>query len=156
MATAPLNPEPEIVTVTPTLKAYGEFFAVNFIMLIYDWFVALLILIAILWHRFRIKYKINADTIVFERGIIMKTTKTLNIMRIKEIILKQGPVQEFLNIGSLRIVHSDPTLPTMTIKGIPYPADLKALIARNIRRMREARVAAKEAEQAMAQATRSP
>ncbi len=139
MTTTPLNPEPEIVIVTPTLKAYGEFFAVAVIMLIYDVGVSLIVVLAILWHRYRLRYRVTADSIIFERGLIMRSSETLPILKIKEIIVKQGPVQQQLNIGSLRILHADPSLPAMNIKGIPYPEDLKAVIARNVRRLREAR-----------------
>ncbi len=142
MAT-PLDPNPEIVTVTPTLKAYGEFLAIVVVMLMYDWFVALLVFLGILYHRYRFKYRINADSIVFERGLIMKSTETLQLLRIKDIIVKQGTLQKPLNVGSLRILHGDPTLPPMNIKGIPYPVDLKSVIARNTRRLREARAAEK-------------
>jgi membrane protein YdbS with pleckstrin-like domain len=139
-----LDPQPEIVTVTPTFKAYGEFYAVAFVLLIYDGPVLFcLILATIAWHRYRFRYHIKADSIVFERGLVMRTSDALPVMKIKEIIVKQGPIQKHLNIGSLRILHSDPTLPNMSIKGIPYPNDLKAVIGRNVRRLREVRAVRK-------------
>ena len=137
-----MAPEAEIIVIRPTVKAFGEWLAAMAIFLFYDWMI-MVVLLLIVWYKVGTrKFEVAPDRIVFSYGLIMKITKTVRIDQIKEVYVKQGPIQKPFNVGDVRIISRDELVPKLDIKGIPDPAALKSLLARYAKRLKEADKAA--------------
>jgi membrane protein YdbS with pleckstrin-like domain len=132
-----MAPRDEIVIIRPSFKAYSEWLAASLILVFYDRIIMIICLLAIWYLVGTRRYKIAPDRINIEYGLIMKVSKTIRIDQIKNIYVKQGPLQKPFNVGDVRIITSDPLMPRFDIKGIPDPAALKSLLAKYSRRLKE-------------------
>ncbi len=133
-----MSVQQDIIIIRPTVKAYGEWLAAMVIFLFYDWII-MIVLLLILWYKVGSrKYEIAPDRIVAEHGLVMKVSKTVRIDQIKDIYVKQGPLQKPFNVGDVRIITRDELVPKLDIKGIPDPAALKTLLARYSKRLKDA------------------
>jgi membrane protein YdbS with pleckstrin-like domain len=91
------------------------------------WPVALALLI-LLWayqfcvyvgRRFGHRYRLTPQTFFHERGLLVKSTSPIEIIRIDDITLKQTVLERLVGVGTIRILSNDTTDPLLVMKGIP-------------------------------------
>ena len=94
----------------------------------YRGWLGLLWVLGVLWawlgvlyllRRFRHHYRLTPETFFHTRGIVIKSTSPIEIIRIDDIALKQTILERILNVGTIRIVSNDSTDPILVLKGIP-------------------------------------
>jgi len=72
-----------------------------------------------LLRRFRHHYRLTPETFFHTRGIVIKSTSPIEIIRIDDIALKQTILERIFNVGTIRILSNDTTDPILVLKGIP-------------------------------------
>ncbi len=95
------------------------------------WPVALGLLI-LLWayqfcvyagRRFGHRYRLTPQTFFHERGLLVKSTSPIEIIRIDDITLKQTVLERLVGVGTIRILSNDTTDPLLVMKGISNVRD---------------------------------
>jgi membrane protein YdbS with pleckstrin-like domain len=85
-------------------------------------------LLAVLWgyqlamyvgRRLGHRYRLTPQTFFHERGLLVKSTSPIEIIRIDDITMKQTPLERLVGVGTIRILSSDTTDPLLVLKGIP-------------------------------------
>jgi membrane protein YdbS with pleckstrin-like domain len=111
--------------------------------------LAVLVFLVLLWgyqvsvyfvRRFGHRYRLTPQTFFHERGILIKSTSPLEIIRIDDIAMKQTLLERLLGVGTIRILSNDTTDPLLVMKGIPDVQNAFATIdqARRAERRRRA------------------
>lgn len=70
-------------------------------------------------RRLRHRYRLTPETFFHQRGILIKSTSPIEIVRIDDIALNQTILERILNVGTIRILSNDTTDPILVLKGIP-------------------------------------
>lgn len=90
--------------------------------------LTVLVLLVLLWgyqlgayfiRRFGHGYRLTPQTFFHERGILVKSTSPIEIIRIDDIALKQTLLERLMGVGTIRILSNDTTDPLLVMKGIP-------------------------------------
>lgn len=111
--------------------------------------LTVLVLLLLLWgyqfgvyfiRRFGHRYRLTPQTFFHERGILVKSTSPIEIIRIDDIAMKQSILERILGVGTIRILSNDNTDPLLVMKGIPDVQSAFATIdqARRAERSRRA------------------
>jgi len=90
------------------------------------WPVALAILVLLWAYQFGVyigrrlghRYRLTPQTFFHERGILVKSTSPIEIIRIDDITLKQTLLERLVGVGTIRILSNDTTDPLLVMKGI--------------------------------------
>lgn len=135
----------EIILIQPSFKAYAEFIAAGLIFLVYDGLIGVVILLAVWWHKASRKYEILPDRVVYTQGFIMKTTREFRISRIRDLTVKQGPLQKPLNVGNVILLSTQHDEKPLRITGVPHPVQLGKLLRKYYKDLKAAAAAAKAA-----------
>ena len=86
-----------------------------------EWLIAGCLLV-VLWgyqlatyagRRFGHRYRLTPQTFFHERGLLVKSTSPIEIIRIDDITLKQTLLERLVGAGTIRILSSDTTDPLL-------------------------------------------
>lgn len=91
-------------------------------------------------RRFAHRYRLTPETFFHQRGILIKSTSPIEIIRIDDIALTQSILERLFDVGTIRILSNDTTDPILVLKGIPKVQEAFATIdqARRAERRRRA------------------
>ncbi len=146
-----MSAEREVILIQPSFKAYAEFIAVAVVLLFYEG-IGVLVFAAIWYHQASRRYEIFPDKIVFTKGLVMKTTRTIRIGRIKDIAVRQNSLQRPLDVGDVVLLMAREE-PPLKLSGIPHPVEFSKLLRKYRKDLHDAVLAARAArEHAAAQA----
>jgi uncharacterized membrane protein YdbT with pleckstrin-like domain len=70
-------------------------------------------------RRFTHRYRLTPQTFFHERGLLVKSTSPIEIIRIDDIAMKQTVLERLMGVGTIRILSNDATDPLLILKGIP-------------------------------------
>lgn len=98
-----------------------------------------------LWHdRKRIlgmpitftRYSLSEDRIFLETGLLSTRLEEILLYRVRDISLSIGLGQRIFGVGTVALVSSDKTLPTLELKNIRRPREVKELIHHQVEEMK--------------------
>jgi membrane protein YdbS with pleckstrin-like domain len=69
-------------------------------------------------------YKITNYRIDYEHGFLFKTMDTLELWHVDDVSLRQSPIDRVFRVGTISIVSSDATNPTLRLRSIDEPRKL--------------------------------
>ena len=81
------------------------------------------------------KYYITAEQIIYEQGILSKTTQYLEMYRIRDYIVTQDLSMRLLDVMQLTLLTYDKGEPVLVMKGIPK-SDLAQVIRNHVQQCR--------------------
>ena len=84
--------------------------------------------ISISLRRLSNLYTITTDLVTWRNGILSKNVTEIQNKDIRNISIKQGPLQRILKIGHVQIATAGTSGYEVIIKGIDHPYDIKGLI----------------------------
>jgi len=64
-------------------------------------------------------YLVTPEYIRITTGILFKRTETVELFRVKDYIITQPPLLQFLNLMDLQLKTTDPENPILWLRGIP-------------------------------------
>ena len=85
------------------------------------------------------KYYIHEDRFFNETGLFTTKIEEILLYRIRDISLKINLGQKIFGVGTIEIVSSDKTMPTLEIKNIKHPRDVKEIIHQEVERMKDSK-----------------
>lgn len=108
------------------------------------WFVAGAVIVVLwtylgsifLYRRWSVRYTLMAQRFVHESGLLARRTDRIEVIDIDDVTVKQGPVERVLNVGTIELVSSDRTDPSLILIGIDDVNKVASLIddARRVER----------------------
>ncbi len=119
--------QPEIILIQPSWKAYFEYIAVGAVLLFFGG-LGIFVFLYMAYQLFSRKYKILPDRIICEKGLLMRTTKEIRIVKIKNVFVSQGYIADKIDVGTVRLYLGEGVQPPFAIKNIPHPQQLEKLI----------------------------
>jgi membrane protein YdbS with pleckstrin-like domain len=98
-----------------------------------------------LQRRLSESYVLTSQTLIHQKGILVRASSPIEIIRIDDIVLEQALLERWLGVGTIIVCSNDPTDPRLELKGIENVAEAFEKIdqARRVeRRLRAVRVEA--------------
>jgi membrane protein YdbS with pleckstrin-like domain len=85
-------------------------------------------------------YWVTIDRLFIRRGILSRTTDQMELIRVDDIRMTQGLIDQVLGIGNVEVVAAtDRTDGDITLFGVAEPAKVAELIRENMRKLRQRR-----------------
>lgn len=77
-----------------------------------------------------VRYQITSRRIQVERGWLSRHVDQIDFVRVRDVDLRQGPLDRLFGIGDITVYSRDPTTPTFTLRGLATPRDVYEVIQR--------------------------
>jgi uncharacterized membrane protein YdbT with pleckstrin-like domain len=111
------------------------------------WFMAIVVSLAawgghlamLIYQRMSFEYELTSQRFIHRSGILNRLTDRIEVIDIDDVQVAQTFVERFLNVGTIRLLSSDTSSPTLQLKGIDDVNRVATLIddtRRNERRKR--------------------
>ncbi len=85
------------------------------------------------------RYSLSEDRLFLETGLLNMKQDEILLYRVRDISLSISLGQRIFGVGSIKILSSDQTLPTLELKNIKNPREVKELIHRQVEELKLAR-----------------
>lgn len=82
------------------------------------------------------RYSLSEDRLFLETGLLNLKQEELILYRVRDISLGITLGQRIFGVGSITIASSDKTTPTLLIKNIKKPREVKELIHQQVEKMK--------------------
>lgn len=77
-------------------------------------------------------YAMSDDRLFFSVGFLSVRDEELLLYRVRDISLKRSLWQRIFGVGTVTIASSDKSTPTLLLKNIKHPLDVKELLHENV------------------------
>ena len=78
--------------------------------------------------RLSIDYRLTSQRLIFRRGILQQVTDRTEMIDIDDVQVTQGLVERMLGVGTIRLLSSDTSDPTLIMRGIDNALNVSQLI----------------------------
>lgn len=85
------------------------------------------------------KYRISEDRIFCEEGFLNLHEEEILLYRVRDLELNRSIVQRMFGVGSVLVHSSDKTMPTLELKNIRSPREVKELLYKQVEASKDAR-----------------
>ena len=85
------------------------------------------------------KYALSDDRLFLEQGLLNMNQEEVQLYRVRDISLSISLWQRFFGMGTITIQSNDKTHPTLEIKNILHPREVKELIHDQVESVRQER-----------------
>lgn len=109
------------------------------------WFVLCVLIIPIpvaIWKWLAVRcttYTLSTQRFRISTGVLNRTFDDLELYRVKDITVSQPLVQRMLGLGTLRMITSDATTPSLTLGAVPDPLTVHGLLRTEVENRRRER-----------------
>ena len=86
--------------------------------------VAVLFLLVPSLLRRTLKYRITNYRIDVARGLLSRTTDTMELWHVEDLRLRQSLLGRMTNVGTITVISHDDTTPSLVLDGLPAPATI--------------------------------
>jgi len=83
------------------------------------------------------KYYIKDDRFFLETGFFTTKINEILLYRIRDVSVKITLWQKIFGVGTVTLISSDKTLPTLDVKNIKSPRNVKEILHEEIERMKD-------------------
>ncbi len=80
------------------------------------------------YQRLSIDYRLTTQRLIFRRGILRQVTDRTEMIDIDDVQVTQGIVERMLGVGTIRLLSSDTSDPTLVMHGIDDALNVSHLI----------------------------
>lgn len=121
------------------------------------WMLSLLSLVPLVVFCFRVwvlrttSYRITNERISVLKGIFSRESNDLQLVRVADVQFQQTLLGRMLNVGNIRILSTDKTIPDLVILGVKSPADFKEMLWNLVRERRRNMIALEQLNQVPSQ-----
>lgn len=70
------------------------------------------------YRRFGVHYYLTNQRFIHEAGILWRRIDRIELIDIDDVTFRQGPIERMFNVGTIHLLSSDVTDPTMNVPGI--------------------------------------
>lgn len=82
------------------------------------------------------RYALSEDRLFLSVGFLNITDEEVLLYRIRDITTNRSLWQRLFGVGTVNVVSSDKTLPTMVLKNIKHPMEVKELLHKQVEEMK--------------------
>ena len=83
-----------------------------------------------------IRWVLTSERLRVMRGILNRSTEEVELTRVRDVSFEQSLGQRALGIGTITVVGTDATTPTLTLHDVAEPEQVKELIRQAVRDQR--------------------
>ncbi|QDS97720.1 PH domain-containing protein [Adhaeretor mobilis] len=95
---------------------------------VWIWMVGLLF-----YRTMSVHYSLTSQRLLHVEGLLWRKIDRIEAIDIDDVILKQGPIERLMGVGTVQLTSSDETTPEFHLPGIRHALDVATLID-NVRR----------------------
>ncbi|MDD4736315.1 MAG: PH domain-containing protein [Kiritimatiellae bacterium] len=121
------NEETLIAEMRPTLRASAGMILIG-ILLIPFFLIGVLILLAVAYRTASRKYRLTSKRLFVELGLLARHIEEIELYRLKDLTVRQGPLQRLFGVGTVIVRSTDHSNPCVALKGIVDPVESKERI----------------------------
>ncbi len=109
------------------------------------WFISCVLVLPIpfaVWKWLTVRcttYSLTTQRFRIASGVLNRSFDDLELYRVKDITVEQPIVERILGLGTIRMVTSDATTPTLVLSAIPDAVNVQDAIRREVERCRRER-----------------
>lgn len=81
-----------------------------------------------LYRRLGVKYELTTQRFIHQTGILTRRTDRIEVIDIDDVSYTQGPVERMFGVGSIQLISSDRSHPTLSMIGIADVTDVASLL----------------------------
>lgn len=85
------------------------------------------------------RYRLSEDRIFCEKGLLNLHEEEVLLYRVRDLELRMSLGQRIFGVGSVIVHSSDKTMPTLELKNIKIPREVKELVFRQVEACKEQR-----------------
>ena len=85
------------------------------------------------------RYRLSEDRIFCEKGLLNLHEEEVLLYRVRDLELRMSLGQRIFGVGSVVVHSSDKTMPTLELKNIKIPREVKELVFRQVEDCKEQR-----------------
>ena len=85
------------------------------------------------------RYRLSEDRIFCEKGLLNLHEEEVLLYRVRDLELRMSLGQRIFGVGSVIVHSSDKTMPTLELKNIKIPLEVKELVFRQVEDCKEQR-----------------
>lgn len=85
------------------------------------------------------KYKLSVDRLFFETGALNTEEEEVQLYRVRDISLRRSLWQKLCGVGTVTVNSSDKSAPTVLLKNVKHPKDVKELLNEQVEKVKIAR-----------------
>lgn len=85
------------------------------------------------------RYRLSEDRIFCEKGLLNLREEEVLLYRVRDLELRMSLGQRIFGVGSVIVHSSDKTMPTLELKNIKIPREVKELVFRQVEDCKEQR-----------------
>ena len=85
------------------------------------------------------RYRLSEDRIFCEKGLLNLHEEEVLLYRVRDLELRMSLGQRIFGVGSVIVHSSDKTMPTLELKNIKLPREVKELVFRQVEDCKEQR-----------------
>ena len=85
------------------------------------------------------KYKLSVDRLFFETGALNTEEEEVQLYRIRDISVRRSLWQKICGMGTVTVNSSDKSTPTIMLKNVKRPKDVKELLNEQVEKVKVAR-----------------
>lgn len=81
-----------------------------------------------LYRRFSVRYELTSQRFIHKHGLLVRTTDRIELIDVDDVAYTQGLVERMLNVGSIKILSTDLSHPSLRMIGIENVSKVAGLI----------------------------
>jgi membrane protein YdbS with pleckstrin-like domain len=94
-------------------------------------------IVAVLWlvlvvqyliERWSVSYSLTTQRFVHQRGLLKRVINRIEVIDIDDVTVEQGFIERMFNVGTIKLLSSDTSDPTLLLRGIDDVKRVAALI----------------------------
>lgn len=109
--------------------------------------VPILVFLGRLWMLRTTSYRVTNERISVLRGLLSRESDDIQLMRVSDVQFYQTLMNRLLNVGDIRVLSTDKTVPDLVILGVESPAAFKEMLWNLVRERRRNTVALEQLNQ---------
>ena len=82
------------------------------------------------------RYRLSSDRLFLETGMLNTNEDEILLYRVRDLSLHISLWQRLFGVGSIQIASSDKSLPSLVLKNIKHPREVKELIHQQVEKMK--------------------
>lgn len=109
------------------------------------WYILCLLIIPIPWALWKMvstakqNYAVTSQRLTLETGVFKRNLEEIELYRIKDTRLTRTFIQRMLGLGTVTVISSDESSPTLVIPWIKGSVEVRQLLRENVELVRRAR-----------------
>jgi len=87
-------------------------------------------------QRLGVRYRLTNHRLFTQRGLFARVHDEIELIRVDDVSVRQNVVQRMFGVGTVTVLSTDASNPTLEIAGVLKPLELKELIRTQVRARR--------------------